>query len=165
MGQRLKSLAHRHSGPFLNPSALPAGAEPIRALHAFRDNATSLLLCTPQASRGLDLPAVSHVYNMGLPEDGTQYLHRAGRAGRIGSIAGAITCASLHRNLHTVKTIIASFGRRLHACFVKPDAQSSFCLLLWCAKFYVHLTCIDPAAVRRLTIHPWTLTVGPNVHA
>ena len=43
-----------------------------------------------QASRGLDLPAVSHVYNLGLPEDTAQYLHRAGRAGRIGSTAGGV---------------------------------------------------------------------------
>jgi len=69
---------------------LPGGAEPIRAMHAFRDGEASLLLCTPAASRGLDLPAVSHVYNVGVPEDGAQYLHRAGRAGRIGSLAGGV---------------------------------------------------------------------------
>ena len=64
--------------------------EPIKALHLFRDSQTSLLLCTPQASRGLDLPAVSHVYNVGVPESTTQYLHRAGRAGRIGSLSGGV---------------------------------------------------------------------------
>jgi len=67
-----------------------SASDPIRALHSFRDNRTSLLLCTPYASRGLDLPAVSHVYNLGLPQDATQYLHRAGRAGRIGSTTGGI---------------------------------------------------------------------------
>jgi superfamily II DNA/RNA helicase len=38
----------------------------------------------------LDLPAVSHVYNLGVPEDETAYLHRAGRSGRIGSTASGI---------------------------------------------------------------------------
>jgi superfamily II DNA/RNA helicase len=38
----------------------------------------------------LDLPAVSHVYNLGVPEDENAYLHRAGRSGRIGSTAGGI---------------------------------------------------------------------------
>lgn len=66
-----------------------AASDPVRAMHSFRDNRTTLLLCTPNASRGLDLPAVSHVYNLGLPQDATQYLHRAGRAGRIGSTLGA----------------------------------------------------------------------------
>jgi superfamily II DNA/RNA helicase len=59
----------------------------VQALHAFRDNVASLLVATPSAARGLDLPEVSHVYNVGLPSDSTDYLHRAGRAGRIGGIA------------------------------------------------------------------------------
>ena len=54
-------------------------------MHAFRDNATTLLLATPAASRGLDLPAVGFVYSLAAPADATDYLHRAGRAGRIGS--------------------------------------------------------------------------------
>lgn len=53
-------------------------------MHDFRDNAATFLLATPSASRGLDLPAVSHVYNLSCP-DVTTYLHQAGRAGRIGS--------------------------------------------------------------------------------
>jgi len=64
---------------------LPGGNEPIKALHSFRDSQTTLLLATPEAARGLDLPAVSHVYNLSAPIDAADYLHRAGRAGRIGS--------------------------------------------------------------------------------
>ena len=71
---------------------LPGGTEPIKALHSFRDNQTTLLLATPAAARGLDLPAVSHVYNISPPVDAADYLHRAGRAGRIGSpVRGLIT--------------------------------------------------------------------------
>jgi len=44
------------------------GAEPVKALTAFRDRVASLLLATPSAARGLDLPAVSHVYSIGLPQ-------------------------------------------------------------------------------------------------
>ena len=63
----------------------------LQALHAFRDNKASFLLATPQAARGLDLPAVSHVYNLDIPQDAITYLHRAGRAGRIGSpVPGAM---------------------------------------------------------------------------
>lgn len=62
----------------------------VQALHSFRDNKSSLLIATPQAARGLDLPAVSHVYNLGPPENPTEYLHRAGRAGRIGSPVGGV---------------------------------------------------------------------------
>ncbi|GFR40588.1 hypothetical protein Agub_g1168, partial [Astrephomene gubernaculifera] len=63
---------------------------PIRALHAFRDHKVSLLLASGAAARGLDLPAVAAVVNLGAPPDATAYLHRAGRAGRIGSLAGGV---------------------------------------------------------------------------
>jgi len=71
---------------------LPGGAEPIKALHSFRDNQTSLLIATPGAARGLDLPAVTHVYNVSPPKEETEYIHRAGRAGRIGApVPGTVT--------------------------------------------------------------------------
>ena len=64
---------------------LPSGREPTRAAHAFRDGRASLLLATPAAARGLDLPAVAAVYCLGPPGGGAaDYLHRAGRAGRLG---------------------------------------------------------------------------------
>jgi superfamily II DNA/RNA helicase len=74
----------------------------MQALHSFRDNKATFLLATPSAARGLDLPAVSHVYNLEPPEDGVAYLHRAGRAGRIGSpVKGwgsAAACAASRRS-------------------------------------------------------------------
>lgn len=54
-------------------------------MHAFRDNAANLLIATPPAARGLDLPEVALVVNLGAPVDSVDYLHRAGRAGRVGS--------------------------------------------------------------------------------
>lgn len=70
--------------------------QPITALHSFRDNRATLLLATPAAARGLDLPAVSHVYNTAAPATAADYLHRAGRAGRIGSpVPGAPFVAGL----------------------------------------------------------------------
>mmetsp|Transcript_16428 Transcript_16428/g.49215 ORF Transcript_16428/g.49215 Transcript_16428/m.49215 type:complete len:579 (+) Transcript_16428:69-1805(+) len=68
---------------------LPDGQEPIRAMHAFRDNAANLLIATPPAARGLDLPEVALVVNLGAPVDSVDYLHRAGRAGRVGSTTPA----------------------------------------------------------------------------
>lgn len=66
---------------------LPDGSEPIKNLHAFRDNKTSLLIATSSSSRGLDLPSVTHVYSTFVPseEDGDEYVHMAGRLGRIGA--------------------------------------------------------------------------------
>ncbi|KAL4447639.1 hypothetical protein ABPG75_004858 [Micractinium tetrahymenae] len=90
---------------------LPEGTEPIKALHSFRDNKTTLLLCTPAAARGLDLPAVSHVYNVEPPGSATEYLHRAGRSGRIGSaIQGVVTTLVTEDQLPALQSMAAELG-------------------------------------------------------
>ena len=61
----------------LQPEAFASLA--LQALQSFRDNNATLLLATPRAARGLDLPAISHIYNIDPPEDATEYLHRAGK--------------------------------------------------------------------------------------
>ena len=43
-----------------------------------------VLVATDLASRGLDLPFVSHIVNFDFPKTVSDYLHRAGRAGRAG---------------------------------------------------------------------------------
>jgi len=63
---------------------LPGGREPLLALQSFRDNRTTLMLATPYHCRGLDLPAVSHVYNLEVPHSPAAYIHQAGRTGRVG---------------------------------------------------------------------------------
>ncbi|KAJ1470326.1 hypothetical protein T484DRAFT_1641576, partial [Baffinella frigidus] len=47
----------------------------------------NVLVTTPLATRGLDFPAVTHVFNLGLVGSAADYLHRAGRAGRIGQVS------------------------------------------------------------------------------
>lgn len=41
-----------------------------------------LLVATDLASRGVDLPETTHIYNFDLPKCAVDYLHRAGRTGR-----------------------------------------------------------------------------------
>ena len=50
-----------------------------------------VLVTTPLATRGLDFPAVTHVLNLGIIGGAADYVHRAGRVGRIGQqAAGAV---------------------------------------------------------------------------
>jgi ATP-dependent RNA helicase RhlE len=55
-----------------------------RALKSFRDGEIKTLIATDVAARGIDIPAVSHVYNYDLPEVPDAYVHRIGRTARAG---------------------------------------------------------------------------------
>ena len=56
-----------------------------KALREFRSGKLSMLIATDVAARGLDIPGVTHVVNIDLPRDITQYVHRAGRTARMGA--------------------------------------------------------------------------------
>jgi ATP-dependent RNA helicase RhlE len=55
-----------------------------RALKGFRDGQIKTLIATDVAARGIDIPAVSHVFNYDLPEVPDAYIHRIGRTARAG---------------------------------------------------------------------------------
>ena len=59
------------------------GVRPLTIMEQFKRNETSVMLATPNSVRGLDFPALSHVYALYLP-DPREYLHLAGRVGRVG---------------------------------------------------------------------------------
>ncbi|XP_078687440.1 ATP-dependent DNA helicase DDX31-like isoform X2 [Branchiostoma floridae x Branchiostoma belcheri] len=50
----------------------------------FREARSGVLLCTDVAARGLHLPKVSWIVQYNTPGSATDYIHRAGRTGRIG---------------------------------------------------------------------------------
>jgi superfamily II DNA/RNA helicase len=60
-------------------------------LNQFVHNEIQILLATDVASRGLDIPDVSHVINYDLPETMDDYIHRIGRTGRANKRGVALT--------------------------------------------------------------------------
>src|SRR3974377_349467 len=54
------------------------------ALDQFRRGEIPLLVASDVAARGLDIPAVSHVFNFDVPHHADDYVHRIGRTGRAG---------------------------------------------------------------------------------
>ena len=62
-----------------------------RVLDEFKDNQIQILLATDVASRGLDIPDVSHVINYDMPESYEVYVHRIGRTGRADKKGIALT--------------------------------------------------------------------------
>ncbi len=72
---------------------LPVGAISARmdkeerrvALERFARGETRYLVTSDLAARGLDIPGISHILSLDLPEETTIYTHRAGRTGRAGA--------------------------------------------------------------------------------
>lgn len=56
------------------------------ALMSFRSGTTPIMVATAVASRGLDIPNVTHVINYDIPTDIDDYVHRIGRTGRAGNV-------------------------------------------------------------------------------
>jgi superfamily II DNA/RNA helicase len=66
-------------------------SERTAALDRFRRGDAKLLVASDVAARGLDIPAVSHVFNFDVPHHADDYVHRIGRTGRAGLTGTAIT--------------------------------------------------------------------------
>ena len=62
----------------------------MRTLDGFRDGTIQFLVASDVAARGLDIPAVSHVFNFDVPSHAEDYVHRIGRTGRAGRPGVAI---------------------------------------------------------------------------
>jgi len=60
-----------------------------KTLDAFRNGELRLLIASDVAARGLDIPAVSHIFNFDVPFQPDDYVHRIGRTGRAGRIGHA----------------------------------------------------------------------------
>jgi superfamily II DNA/RNA helicase len=63
----------------------------VRTLDKFKQSVIKILIATDVASRGLDIPNVSHVINFDLPESYEAYIHRIGRTGRADKKGIALT--------------------------------------------------------------------------
>ncbi|WP_055049261.1 DEAD/DEAH box helicase [Devosia sp. A16] len=66
----------------------------METLDAFKSDKLQLLIASDVAARGLDIPAVSHVFNFDVPTHAEDYVHRIGRTGRAGRSGVAITLAT-----------------------------------------------------------------------
>lgn len=65
-----------------------------KALEGFRSGKVQLLISSDIAARGLDVKDVTHIFNLNLPSDPKEYLHRSGRTGRAGDFGTSISIIS-----------------------------------------------------------------------
>jgi ATP-dependent RNA helicase DeaD len=62
----------------------------------FRAGEIRHMVTTDVASRGIDIEDLSHVFIFSTPDSPEQYIHRAGRTGRVGKSGRAISLVSAH---------------------------------------------------------------------
>ncbi len=93
---RVESVAER-----LEAMGLPVACMQARlnkedrrvALERFAEGRIRYLVTSDLGARGLDIQGLSHVVSLDLPEEGTVYIHRAGRTGRAGAKGISIVLA------------------------------------------------------------------------
>lgn len=83
-----------------------------RTLDAFRNGEIAFLVASDVAARGLDIPAVSHIFNFDVPLQPDDYVHRIGRTGRAGRQGHAVTLVT-HRDEKYVAAIEKLAGRTI----------------------------------------------------
>jgi superfamily II DNA/RNA helicase len=83
-----------------------------KTLDKFRAGELKILVASDVAARGLDVPAVSHVFNFDVPIHADDYVHRIGRTGRAGRSGQAYMLAS-HRDEKYIDAIEKITGQKL----------------------------------------------------
>ncbi|MFO1111053.1 MAG: DEAD/DEAH box helicase [Bradyrhizobium sp.] len=91
----------------------------MAALEQFRTGEVPLLVASDVAARGLDIPAVSHVFNFDVPHHPDDYVHRIGRTGRAGRTGTAVSIVT-SLDTKSMAAIEKLIGRQI------PRAEGNF---------------------------------------
>ena len=94
----------------------------LASLGKFRASRAKILVATDVASRGLDIPMVAVVINLGLPYDANSYVHRAGRTARAGR-PGKVVSLMSEFDVPRVEAIEKRIGKQLQLLETKDLAS------------------------------------------
>jgi superfamily II DNA/RNA helicase len=84
-----------------------------KTLDRFRAGDLKVLVASDVAARGLDIPAVSHIFNFDVPYHPDDYVHRIGRTGRAGRSGHAYMLATPRddRQVDAIEKLTKTAGR------------------------------------------------------
>jgi|688.fasta_scaffold14428_7 ATP-dependent RNA helicase DeaD len=80
-----------------------------QAMQNFRSGKATVMIASDVAARGLDIPNITHVFNLDIPSKGKDYLHRVGRTGRAGA-QGIAVSVLVRPEVRLVKQFERDFG-------------------------------------------------------
>jgi superfamily II DNA/RNA helicase len=108
----LSRLQYHHvsaAGLFGKVNGKPqSSADRRAALDSFRGGGVDVLVSTDLAGRGLDIPGITHVIALDVPQDGEVYIHRCGRTARAGKRGIMVTIGD-----ETQLRLLASLEKKL----------------------------------------------------
>ena len=88
------------------------------AMTAFRTGKANILVSSDLSARGLDIPDVSHIFNLDFPGSKNEYLHRCGRSAR-GNKKGTAISIVTNQNLGTIRDYKRQFKINMKAVELK----------------------------------------------
>ena len=95
----------------------------MEMLARFKNNEFTFMICSDVAARGLDIPALSHVFNFDVPSHAEDYVHRIGRTGRAGIEGYAYTIA-VPEDQKYIEAIARLIGKQI-PLIMAPKATNS----------------------------------------
>ena len=98
-----------------------------RALRSFKNGDSWVLVATDIAARGIDIEAVSHVFNYELPHEPESYVHRIGRTARAGATgeAWSLVDPSERGRLRAVEKLIRSSPTKVELSLPPKDPRAA----------------------------------------
>lgn len=88
------------------------------AMTSFRSGKAGILVSSDLSARGLDIPDVSHIFNLDFPPSKNEYLHRCGRSAR-GNKKGTAISIVTNQNLNTIRDYKRQFKINMNAVEIK----------------------------------------------
>lgn len=88
------------------------------AMTSFRSGKAAILVSSDLSARGLDIPDVSHIFNLDFPPSKNEYLHRCGRSARGNNKGSAISIVT-NQNLNTIRDYKRQFKINMKAVEIK----------------------------------------------
>jgi len=89
-----------------------------RMMNVMRRGQARILVATDIAARGIDVPAITHVFNFDLPKFAEDYVHRIGRTGRAGASGTAISFVS-RNDVQALQKIERFIGHKVRVSAVE----------------------------------------------
>jgi ATP-dependent RNA helicase RhlE len=98
-----------------------------RALRSFKNGDSWVLVATDIAARGIDIDAVSHVFNYELPHEPESYVHRIGRTARAGASgeAWSLVDPSERSRLRAVEKLIRFSPTKIDLALPPKDPRAA----------------------------------------